>query len=180
MGCDIHAMYERKKKIGESYSYWLNAGDPDIRRNYDMFAILGNVRNGDGIPFIAEGRFDVTVEDWYDEKEYECSSEFYSNVTRWDCDGHSHSWVSLRELKEYDLNQTYHCSALICAKDEDGKITETCAWSSGPTMGEVGDTTPFAMWGSDEWDELIKEGERIRFQHNLRDDEVRLAFFFDN
>jgi hypothetical protein len=178
MGCDIHAMWERKKTFEHSgWGYWINSGDPDINRNYTIFAILGDVRNDDGIPAIGSNRFNVSAEDWAEE---EASDAFVALVDSWKWDGHSHSWVTLKELKEYDTNQTYHSHRLICGKDEDGNITSTCAWSSGETFGEVGETTVFGVWGDAEWQEIIKGGEAVREQYNLSDDEVRLVFFFDN
>jgi hypothetical protein len=39
MGTDIHAMIERR--VGKPpHDYWLNAGDPDIHRNYCLFTAL--------------------------------------------------------------------------------------------------------------------------------------------
>lgn len=49
MGCDIHAMMEVNDR-----NIWLNGGDPDISRNYDIFSLLAGVR-GTHVP-ISEPR----------------------------------------------------------------------------------------------------------------------------
>ena len=47
MGCDIHALVERRQTHGshmpDDLRYeWLNAGDPDLGRDYEMFAALAD------------------------------------------------------------------------------------------------------------------------------------------
>jgi hypothetical protein len=96
MGCDIHAFVEQKDKDG----YWEFAGELDIRRNYTLFAALANVRNGwgfagcdlgDPITPIAKPRGlpkDVTA-------------PMQAESDSWYGDGHSHSYVSFREILEY-------------------------------------------------------------------------------
>jgi hypothetical protein len=173
MGCDIHAIYEKKGKYG-----WVNAGDPEINRNYTIFSIVGNVRNydGKGIQFIAENRINPKDENlWWD-----YSAEFRALSEGWNSDGHSHSYVTLKELKEYDITQKYFSNRLITGKDKDGKITGTCASTNGEHLGKVGETSIFGVWGSTQWDELIAYGEDIRERFGLNDEDVRLVFFFDN
>ena len=94
MGCDIHAMIEAKRKNRFS---WVNRGDPDISRNYLLFSILGNMRNYNEIPSIAEHR---GIPD-------NCCNEYEAWSKDWEGDAHSHSWVKLKELKEYDLAKTF-------------------------------------------------------------------------
>ena len=169
MGCDIHGMFERKDG-----SYWLNSGDPDLYRNYTIFSILANVRNSDKIPFIEEKRLiDPDKIEW-------CSSEFRALTEYWRGDGHSHSYVTLEEMKNYDITQKYFCNSLILSKDETGKITSTCGATTEEHLGKVGEVTIFEVWGDEQWQKLIQYGENIRKYHNLKDDEVRYVFFFDN
>ncbi|MGH1461203.1 MAG: hypothetical protein ACRBB6_04125 [Neptuniibacter sp.] len=102
MGCDIHEFRE-KKVNGEwvSADEWETEEEEDerpwvsvvnglhISRNYALFGFLANVRAdidgsfGDprGLPE------DVSTE------VKECSDQ-------WDCDGHSHSFVTITELKQ--------------------------------------------------------------------------------
>lgn len=118
MGCDIHFYVERKvdgKWVSADKwtpnKYAGDEGEPSMcveyedrfyrDRNYDLFSMLANVRNGfgfagcdtgDGFKPIAMPRnlpFDV-------------SPEVKDESDRYGCDGHSHSWLTLAELKSYD------------------------------------------------------------------------------
>lgn len=127
MGCDIHIWAEVKKRYGNPdyrpgwevvghefpYEYYrpgetsvvLVSGDePDWEsnrsmtmepyngRNYVLFAILADVRNGFGIEPITAPR--GIPED---------ASAFYKReVEKWGADGHSHSWLTLDELRRFD------------------------------------------------------------------------------
>ena len=51
MGCDIHANFEIKVN-----NKWLYYSNPDIDRNYDLFARMANVRNNRGIKPIDDPR----------------------------------------------------------------------------------------------------------------------------
>lgn len=83
MGCDIHAMIEVKGEYG-----WINAGDPQIGRWYELFSVLGNVRNSNHLPYIQDSRG----------KPEDCSIEFDAFLSWWGSDAHSTGWVSLEEL----------------------------------------------------------------------------------
>jgi hypothetical protein len=88
MGCDIHAHVE--VKIDGQWKHWSNL---NIRRCYELFAKMANVRNyeydDERVEPIAEPRglpldmTDLTAMD----------------ANRWGCDGHSHSWLSGSEMK---------------------------------------------------------------------------------
>jgi hypothetical protein len=104
MGCDIHCYKE--KQIGGK---WLTAdewieydyGDDEQGmeveykkqfndRNYNLFAILAGVRERETPPYKFEPRGMPIA----------CSTEVFSANEKWDCDGHSHSYLYLHELKE--------------------------------------------------------------------------------
>lgn len=124
MGCDIHLFVEKRffryndknKKDG----VWVNADKwsineyhylyPDDKesrlhvdrddcfytgRNYNLFAILANVRNDYGfIPIsMPKGLPD------------DISPEIKAEANFYGADGHSHSWLTLKELLEYDWQQ---------------------------------------------------------------------------
>lgn len=165
MGCDIHAMMEKKGR----YGYWKNAGDPDIGRDYEMFAVLAGVRNDNdiepisppkGLPDDASGAF----EGWF---------------AAWGSDAHSASYLTLKELKEANLDQEFDDESLILAKDKDGKIIETCAATSGKYLGKVGHRKLFELWGRKRWDELLDKLESLKDPEHT-DEDVRVVFFFDN
>lgn len=120
MGCDVHILAEKKvdgiwvpfegsyeididEYNGEKNEY-VNIGPYNspfyFGRDYDSFAIMADVRNGygfagvdtgDGFKPISEPR-GVPVD----------ASEIFQRVCKaWDGDGHSHSYLYLKELKEW-------------------------------------------------------------------------------
>lgn len=112
MGCDIHVYTEVKKHVN-SQEVWFNADywqhnpyyDPNEKdgerpldlvsayhgRNYDLFAILADVRNEGLIEPMCEPK---GLPD-------NVSVHTKEEADRWDGDGHSHSYFTLHELKEY-------------------------------------------------------------------------------
>lgn len=159
-------MIERKAKYG-----WTNSGKPDLGRDYEMFSVLAGVRNSYGLKPIAEPR--GMAED--------ACSEFEAWHKQWDSDAHSASWVTLAEMKAFDLNQEFYDDRLITSKDASGKITGTCASTSGQHLGPVGDRKVFSVWGDANWQALIAELQHVKDYYELAsDDDVRLSFFFDN
>lgn len=132
MGCDIHAYAEVRREGKWEYvpiesdqqknrrKIWLNgAGDGiaslNIGRNYDLFAILANVRNcggfagcdtGDGFNPISKPKglpADVSL-------------EVKAESDSWNGDGHSHSWHTLAGVLSYNWTQR----------------TKLCGWVEGP------------------------------------------------
>lgn len=90
MGCDIHCYAEKKTRCG--YKVVLkNAFD---YRDYGLFGFLADVRNYSNIPPISIPRGlpqDVSLE----VKSYTCLNF-----------GHSYSWLSVKELADYDYDFT--------------------------------------------------------------------------
>lgn len=121
MGCDIHLYVERRVNgAWESCDYWVPDEDAEEGesprlvipcekrfykgRNYNLFAILADVRNGrgfagvrtgDGLNPICEAK--GMPDDASPNVKAECES--------WDCDGHSHSWHTIADLLAYDWTQ---------------------------------------------------------------------------
>ncbi|MHA1809398.1 MAG: hypothetical protein ACTSYH_03695 [Candidatus Heimdallarchaeaceae archaeon] len=142
MGCDIHAIIERK---GNWYS-WINSGNPEIHRNYELFAVLADVRNAKNVPYICKPRGlpkDVC-------REMECLSDSFGTY------GHSHSFVTLKELEEFDLDQKY------------------------TVMGKVGKCKIFGVFRRENFNDLIFKMTKVKNDYGLTSEEVRLVFFFDN
>lgn len=85
MGCDIHAHVEIKVK-----GKWLHYSVPSIRRNYDLFAYMANVRNNEDNPImplcIPRGLPD------------DISDITKHSAEDWGEDGHDHSWLSSEEM----------------------------------------------------------------------------------
>ena len=116
MGCDIHAAIEYRESTEGPWKALLFK-DPqfgklswhdkeltaslDIDRDYDLFAILGNVRNGLGFAGVKTGEgFDPMsdgrgIPDDISHEAYEALSE-----------EHSATWVTLAEILAYDWDRT--------------------------------------------------------------------------
>lgn len=138
MGCDIHLFVEKRffkyddeeKENGVWVSadkwsineyYYLYPDDKESMlhvdrddcfytgRNYDLFAILANVRNGHG--FIGCDTGDGFIPIFFipismpRDLPGDISPEVKAQADDWGADGHSHSWLTLKELLEYDWQQ---------------------------------------------------------------------------
>lgn len=114
MGCDIH-LYVEKRIDGKWVAQgdferdedgWMGGGQSYYDgRNYDLFAILADVRNGRGFAGIKTGEgFNPIAEPRGIPDD--ASDEFKAIAESWDVDGHSHSYHTLRDLLDYDWTQT--------------------------------------------------------------------------
>lgn len=194
MGCDIHALIERR-----SPHRWLNSGDPDIGRNYEIFAVLAGVRNYEGITPIAEPRGLPAFKGWerfsdgeawlsFNSYEEQPCREMVQMAERYGEDGHSASWLTLAEIKAFDTDQTVDDPHVVTSKDETGRVTSMArgVWSGGrdvtAEMERVG-TRRILTWPGEEqpesWLRLIRYMEQAKWDGQA-DDEIRLVFFFDN
>ncbi len=122
MGCDIHCfvekfkdgeweqitgflcdMYDPTSEIFSRESY-RNAISPIESRNYSLFGLLANVRNGYGCAgcdtsdSIEPISFPKGLPD-------NLSNSVKKESESWGYDGHSHSWLTLKEILEYDTNK---------------------------------------------------------------------------
>lgn len=129
MGCDIHICTEVQKSVNSKMT-WVNSdhfkrnryyneesakeGEKEWTlipiyddRNYELFSILADVRNySDNIP-ISQPK---GIPD-------DCSEITRKEIDYWEGDGHSHSYLTLRELMEYTENHlTVKHSGLISAE----------------------------------------------------------------
>jgi hypothetical protein len=120
MGCDIHFYVEKWDK-----DKWIEADDwrpsddeweggrPTVKygghfydgRNYSLFAILANVRNGYGFAGVDTGDGFVPM-DMPRGLPKDVTPKVKAEAEAWEGDGHSHSWFLLKELLEYDWTQT--------------------------------------------------------------------------
>lgn len=112
MGCDIHLFVEIRKD-GEwvSVDEWEKDEDGDIDvnyqnqfyhdRNYEVFAMLANVRNGRGFvgSNTGDGLIPISQPKGLPE---DVSKEISDYSDHWGVDGHSHSYLTVQELIEYD------------------------------------------------------------------------------
>lgn len=199
MGCDIHAFAEVKTNGKWKFNKSIN-----IDRNYDLFSILANVRNGYGFAGVKTGEGFVPISE---PKGVPCdaSSKYLTKCLEWDGDGHSHSWLTLKEIKDFDWGQFTMKEGIISLgeyielKDSDNKPT---SWSGGISGNGI------VVVDEEEADKIIlnpelKNGNRIYVRYrwsilysdhcayflerilpeleNMGDSEnVRIVFFFDN
>lgn len=119
MGCDIHLRVE--KRVNGQWTpaepmrrnrYWEPGGDePELEpvrfydgRNYDLFAILANVRNGRGFAGVSTGLGFIPISEPKG-LPIDVSPDVEKDSESWGSDGHSHSWITLRELLDFDWTQ---------------------------------------------------------------------------
>lgn len=119
MGCDIHFFVERRDT---TINRWVSADSWEMEddgrtqyvpyqkeyyndRNYNLFAILADVRNGRGFAGddMGDGFVPVSMPKGLPGN---VSANVEACAKRWNGDGHSHSWLTIRELMEYDWTQT--------------------------------------------------------------------------
>ncbi len=121
MGCDIHLYVEaRENGAWVSKDKWTpdepEEGEaPRVRvdyhnriysgRNYNLFAILANVRNGYGFAGCDTGDGFVPISDPKG-LPHDVSDLVRAESDAWDSDGHSHSWHAVADLLAYDWTQT--------------------------------------------------------------------------
>lgn len=111
MGTDIYAMIEKRNK--ETMKWELQRIGKDdiyfIPRNYSLFSILANVRNGYGFAGVDLGNGCIPISNPRGVPEDACE-EYKNYVNLWGSEEHSHSFFTLAELLNYDWkgNKTKH------------------------------------------------------------------------
>ena len=133
MGCDIHLYVERlvngKWVSADRWTpnkYADDEGEPPIQveyqnhfysgRNYNLFAILANVRNGSGFANCDTGNGFVPIDDPRNLPN-DVSENVKAEANRWGGDGHSHSWFTVEELLAYDWTQTTKLRGFLSAAE---------------------------------------------------------------
>ncbi len=103
MGCDIHAMIERRAiknnpEEGEDpyYSWWINSGDPDFDRDYGLFEILAGVR----------GSKDRAISEPRGLPNNTCREMGHLHAA-WGEDAHSASYLTLAEIVSATNSDTF-------------------------------------------------------------------------
>lgn len=121
MGCDIHFYVEKKQADGtwkaqgtfekdEDESGWISQSSGCLYsgRNYNLFSILADVRNGYGFAGVKTGEGFKPISEPRGVPD-DASPEYKAIVEQWDSDGHSHSYHTLRQLLDFDWTQTTTC-----------------------------------------------------------------------
>lgn len=136
MGCDIHMIAERRSKYDDDKDGWVPILTPLFKnkryrknqalsdsncpytfqpydnRNYELFSVLADVRNGYDINPIAEAK-------GYPEDMHAVSKWLLDG---WDYVHHSPTWLSLDEILAYDWKGTKSPSYVI-----NGTLADSCS-----------------------------------------------------
>ena len=177
---------------------------PYSSRNYDVFAILADVRNGYGFAGVDTGEGFIPIDKPKGVPD-DASNYYKALVKEWDSDGHSHSYFTMEELDAYDWEQTTVHRGWVDLEGykvfkENGRPS---SWSGGISgrdikhitnkeMDEVIagtfviEGTPYTQveWtttyrDSAQW--FLKDMEAVRKLKKLKGVlDVRVVFFFDN
>ncbi len=170
MGCDIHSFAEKRKDkknnweiVKDHFSlddfdkkwYKKEKGDyPFDMRHYGMFGFFADVRNYSRCEVISELKGFPS----------DTCNEIKEESGTWDLDGHSYSFLTLRELTEFNYEKRFW----------DRRITRN---GNGAALAEKGEgemVTYREFLG--EW--YFKHLEELKQLGKL--DDVRIVFWFDN
>ena len=153
MGCDIHFYVEKRNSEGkwESADAWTIQKDTTTERgvrkfvqytealchsrNYNLFAILANVRNGVGFADCDTGDGFQPIDRPRGLPE-DVSIDVREMSDSWGSDGHSHSYLTVDELLKYDWTQV---------TQERGYVTGPIYWKWQQNLSYQ--TTPDAWCG---------------------------------
>lgn len=203
MGCDIHICTEAKKTVNGK-EQWINV-DHFIHnpyypeeprefelveiydgRSYILFSVLADVRNYDGIQPISRPKGIPA----------DCSEVTKKQIDYWGEDGHSHSYLTLRELLNYQKEHSrVKVSGLVdskTAKDLDEYGIEPSEWCGSTT--DPGYEHREWTIKNGQLDVLIsalkeKVSEAFYIYDFIKDkeiqilkrmDDIRIVFWFDN
>lgn len=153
MGCDIHCHAEQRD--GNRWTR-LRIPEPFDWRSYGLFGFLAGVRNYSEVPVLRLARGFPK----------DASGPVYDDYTEWAGDAHTPSWLTLKELSDFDYDATF----------EDRRVTRQVAanaWDGGCTAEPGGgeQTTYRKFLGPKFFTEL----ERLK-----EAGADRIVFWFDN
>ncbi|MBF2613176.1 hypothetical protein [Listeria welshimeri] len=212
MGCDIHLMVEVKDKetmIWEEYDVadkLLNF----IGRNYKLFSILADVRNGVGFANVDIGDKFVPI-DYPRGIPKDASQSYLAYVEDFAIDGHSHSFFNLVELKEFDWygqknkHRGFMSQEVYTEYKRTGEIVRYVGGVSGANIKKISNQVMEEIiknksmpdkeetyYTNVEWeqsyyisaasfvDNVIPALEKISEDFRCSNEEVRIVFFFDD
>ncbi|KAL9657563.1 hypothetical protein ABK040_000990 [Willaertia magna] len=176
-------------------------------RNYDVFAILADVRNGFGFAGCDTGDgFEIISEP--KGLPDDVSSIVKQISEKWDCDGHSHSYLTLTELLEYDwINKVTKKRGYVNEREypnfkTSNRPSSYCGFVSGGSVrivsnremddlicGKKQKETGASYYTQVEWIVPYKEvaegfyeslDELKKLVPKGKEDQIRIVFFFDN
>lgn len=190
MGCDIHTHVEIKRE-----NKWVHIDEvPEEfeRRNYSTFSILAGVRSSFNVKPISEPK--GVPED--------ASEETKTNIEEWNGDGHSHSYLTLKELDTFDLTEYKKTKVKVLKAFYDAfigfggvlpkemSVEKTRPGDIGECLQEAMEPTVLVKWLDTENEKtytdspMIKGIERLKGiakKNNINNyEDIRIVFFFNN
>jgi hypothetical protein len=110
-------------------------------RNYDLFAMFADVRNGRGFAGVdtGDGFLPIAFPRGIPDDAHPDTKEFLNS---YDIDGHSHSWHTLAHFEAYNWDMTTKKRGTVSAVEyaafkRDGKPTTWCGAINGPAIQHV-------------------------------------------
>ena len=201
MGCDIHLFVEYKDKAGKWHrarpritAEWAVQANAEAKakakpgekpylyaekvwydnRNYDLFAMLADVRNDGFNPISAPKGLPRNV-----------SPSVKKESDGWDCDGHSHSWLTLAELEAYDWDQKAIMQGMVSkAQAEEfrktGKPPESwCGWTNATDVETIRWEIKYRDHVTEFLNVIMPALRKLAAEHGGPKN-VRMVFWFDN
>lgn len=165
--------------------YWDNeiyTEQPYKGRNYNLFSILADVRNGYG--FAGADTGDGFVPIATPRGVPKDASDFYKHeVKDYGVDGHSHSWVSLEELESYNWEQVTVKRGFVDSRNykifqKKGRPNGWCNGTNNPTYRQVEWKQTYRESVGSFLTETLPALQKLRKNPDVLD--LRLVFFFDN
>ncbi len=126
-------------------------------RNYNLFAILADVRNGRGFAGIKTGDGFNPIAPPRGLPD-DVSPEVKAESDSWSCDGHSHSHFTLREILDYDWNQKTMLSGWV---DHEG-------WMAWKNWGQPREWSGYISGGKVRHVTEAVRATRIQGRHDWR------------
>jgi hypothetical protein len=154
MGCDIHSYVQVKRG-----DYWDGVEFHPFRdRNYGAFGFLAGVRNYSAVPPIAEPRGLPN----------ELAYMIQHHAKDWKDDAHNHSWLSVRELTEFDYE----------AEVEDRRYTR----QEAPGFFNGGATCEPGSGNRMTWREFLGASfmRDVAMLRAMDEPDAQVVFWFDN
>lgn len=179
MGCDIHSHVEVRKDgkwepVNVEFPTWqdhVTSYEPFGNRSYSTFAFIADVRNYSQVPLnFGEMPRGIPADSLYSRENSKSTQQGFGGYEydeyseHWDGDCHSHSYLTLRELAEFDYDKTFE--DLRVTRNNDGGCT------GEPGEGEMTTYRDYLGQGFLRDLDILKAcGEP---------DDVRIIFWFDN
>jgi len=200
---EVLEKYEDDPRV--SWEYYLDRALGD--RNYCFFAILADVRNGRGFAGISTGDGFNPISEPRGLPE-DVSMRIKQRSDHWDIDGHSHSYLTLKELLEYDWEQVVVHRGIIDEREYTRMLASNSVspmyWSGmtyGPDVEQISLASMYDLIKGKfqrdpnkdyvtefEWSETYRVAVGADYLEELctelaqygKPEDVRIVFWFDN